>query len=280
MPSNYPAKFVWLFSLVLLGCIPMQAQDPTLERGLKPYGAFEGGSIDSVSMTNGNLNIHIPLVSYPQRGGKLHLAFFLRYINGSHVDTPANLGCAQPPHVCSWGTSIAGSLLEIAPDIGFGITPDFSTGTLDSFGVLITPDGSTHEMGPVSGGLRSIDASGFLCVNTCATIIDRDGIRYTFPTTGAVTQKIEDPNGNYITVGSSNNGLTPLVDTLNRAITVPPIEGSGGTGFTSDFTGCTGTLPTVAAYPWTLPGYQGGPQNFKICYASVYYGRHALIPIT
>ena len=52
------------------------AVDPTLERGMKPYGTFEGGSIDSISTTNGNLNLHIPLVSYPQRGGKLHLVSF------------------------------------------------------------------------------------------------------------------------------------------------------------------------------------------------------------
>src|SRR3954464_7829368 len=50
-----------------------------LDNGMKPYGAFHGGSIDSVSLANGNLNLHIPLISYPQRGGKLGLDFYIGY---------------------------------------------------------------------------------------------------------------------------------------------------------------------------------------------------------
>lgn len=59
--------------------------DVNVEQGTKPYGSYMGGDIDSVSLTNGNLNLHIPLVSYPQRGGRLKLEFFLRYNNkGCH----------------------------------------------------------------------------------------------------------------------------------------------------------------------------------------------------
>lgn len=42
--------------------------DPSLDTGLKPYGSYHGGDLDSVSLTNGNLTLHIPLAGYPQRG--------------------------------------------------------------------------------------------------------------------------------------------------------------------------------------------------------------------
>jgi len=59
--------------------LPLAAQQSAnLEQGLKPFGTYRGGNLDSVSMTNGNLTLHIPLVSYPQRGGKLRLDFFIR----------------------------------------------------------------------------------------------------------------------------------------------------------------------------------------------------------
>ena len=48
------------------------------EQGLKPYDSLTGSDIDSVSVTNGGLVLHIPLASFPQRGA-LDLSFFLRY---------------------------------------------------------------------------------------------------------------------------------------------------------------------------------------------------------
>jgi YD repeat-containing protein len=42
--------------------------NPNLDNGLKPYGSYDGSSIDSVSLQTGALNLRIPLFSYPQRG--------------------------------------------------------------------------------------------------------------------------------------------------------------------------------------------------------------------
>ncbi len=50
-----------------------QNPPPNFDTGLKPYGSFHGGDIDTVSMSQGGLSIHIPFLSYPQRGGKLKL---------------------------------------------------------------------------------------------------------------------------------------------------------------------------------------------------------------
>ncbi len=99
--------------------------DPTVEIGMKPYGSFEGGSIDSISTTNGNLNLHIPLVSYPQIGRKLHLGFDVTLSNGNYQYTPNTVpACTQQPNVCEYGTFDNRSFVRILPD--FGLTADIS----------------------------------------------------------------------------------------------------------------------------------------------------------
>src|SRR5260221_7454964 len=46
-----------------------------------PFRTYHGGDIDSINLSNGKLNIDIPLISYPQRGGKLNLGVALHYEN-------------------------------------------------------------------------------------------------------------------------------------------------------------------------------------------------------
>jgi RHS repeat-associated protein len=268
MPSSYPAKLVWLFALLLFASIPTHAQgDPTLERGLKPYGSFEGGSIDSISTTNGNLNIHIPLVSYQQRGGKLNLSFSVQYRNNSYVHSgPGIPDCVQTHNNCTYGDNVSASGLEITNNLNLIANAAPTPPANGPYAYIQTPDHSWHQMGPVAAGLRTTDASGFLCLNNCATLIDRNGIRYTQQMT-----KFEDPNGNFISGSNfgSNGAFTSYTDTMERTIPLPPVP---STATASDTTGCTGTLTTEAAYIWSLPGYQGGQLNYKVCYATVYYG--------
>ena len=56
-----------LFVIAASGWLLAQDNDD-LQQGLKAYGTYRGGEFDSVSMTNGNLILDIPLFSYPQRG--------------------------------------------------------------------------------------------------------------------------------------------------------------------------------------------------------------------
>jgi len=70
-----------VFGFLTLGLQSLRAQvDADYEQGLKPYGTYESGKVDAVSMTNGNLTVQIPLLSYPQRGG-LHLDYELVWNN-------------------------------------------------------------------------------------------------------------------------------------------------------------------------------------------------------
>src|SRR5260370_10390899 len=67
--------------LLFFACAPLLAQiGPALEQGLNPYQLYEGGQIDRIGVTNGNLYIHIPLLNYPQRG-ILRLSFSLQSNN-------------------------------------------------------------------------------------------------------------------------------------------------------------------------------------------------------
>src|SRR5204862_797507 len=79
--------------LVVSRSLALGQDVPQFEIGLKPYGSYHGGDIDSVSLTNGNLTLHIPLYSYPQRGGKLSKSLVILYKNkGDYpVDTDEQL---------------------------------------------------------------------------------------------------------------------------------------------------------------------------------------------
>src|SRR6266700_40560 len=46
-----------------------------VQKGLTPYGSYKGGDLDSVNMINGNLTLHVPLISLPQRGKSLNLSY-------------------------------------------------------------------------------------------------------------------------------------------------------------------------------------------------------------
>src|SRR5579864_4074989 len=94
------------FTLLYLLLMPasMYAQElPSTAQGLTPYGSFLGSDIDSVILPTGKLNLHVPLISYPQRGATLHVGFAVEYANFYYeksVPKPCNPdtnpNCANP----------------------------------------------------------------------------------------------------------------------------------------------------------------------------------------
>ncbi|MBI3662082.1 MAG: RHS repeat protein, partial [Acidobacteria bacterium] len=260
-------RFVVVVSAFLFSASAQQ--NANLEQGLKPYGTYQGGNLDSVSITNRNLTLHIPIVSYPQRGGKLRLNFLGIYNNKGWIIEEYNDTYGNPHLRWKW----IGTGVQIINDQSIGVKSTIikvtnAQGDLVMVNLkdAITADGSSHQLESANSGMESVDATGIL-YGFGSGVIDRDGTRY-----GGRTNAIEDSNGNKITI----NTATGWTDTLGRFISgsVPGtsfgnnlLTGSMVPGVTTtDYSNCpTGT---VAARLWNLPGPNGGTSPIKLCYAS------------
>lgn len=165
-----------------------------VQNGLRPFHNVNGGDIDSVDLSTGKLTVNIPLISYPQRGGKLSLGFALRYSNtGTFV--PGCLPSAFSNGLCAlvFPYESGFSIVETGrPGGGVGCEPTTSTfwqqaiaenpfGSLDgtSFNAggqsipitsiqyvctasVTTPDGASHPMEAINATtFLATDASGF-----------------------------------------------------------------------------------------------------------------------
>ena len=65
--------------LTLLVSSAVAQYTPDDMAGLRPYDSYHGSNIDSVNLGNGNLVLHIPLLSCPERGNDLKVDFQLLY---------------------------------------------------------------------------------------------------------------------------------------------------------------------------------------------------------
>src|ERR1700677_4439030 len=89
---------------------PTHAQTPTVDQGVNPYSTLHGGDLDSVSLQNSALLLHIPLLSYPQRGD-LHLGFTIAYDNHEIL---SNVNCTQ---YCTTAWYVQGVGVHIMADL-------------------------------------------------------------------------------------------------------------------------------------------------------------------
>jgi RHS repeat-associated protein len=277
-----PAALWMLVGVILVGSFHAIAQtNVNEEQGMKPYDSFHGGDLDSVSMTNGGMVLHIPLVSFPQRGN-LDLSFSV-YASSKSWQTRVNaVECANPndPNGCTpqWVPIVRGSQPQ------FGSVPvegAYVTSTLDwllnyqcttesSGNDLIytwssnisAPDGSVHQFGTGSSvngtgciqpPYRALDASGIF-QSDVNTIIMPNGTHFNFPTNG--NPSFVDANGN--TISQNSNSYT---DTLGRVVSLPPFS------TTSDVSHCP--AGSAASKTWSVPGLAGGSRTFTLCYSNV-----------
>src|SRR5882724_10680611 len=269
------AKLWVLLGVMLAGNFSVLAQtNVNEEQGMKPYDSWHGGDLDSVSMTNGGLVLHIPLVSFPQRGN-LDLSFSV-LANTKQWQSKVNLlGC--PPNsgcVPQWSPIVgmqgayAISSLDWSPANECSVEPgnetnDF-TPTYTWSGSVIAPDGNAHPFGngssPYGCGSvpRALDASGILQAGN--NIIMPNGTRFTYDSNGLLSN-VTDSNGNRITMDIQPGRYT---DTLGRVIALPPNTYST---VTSDLSNCPSG--TATAKTWTIPGPSGGTRTFKFCYSNI-----------
>src|SRR5271156_266296 len=257
--------FFALVSLFVIGCTGWSfAQDQDdVQQGIKAYGTYRAGDIDLVSMTNGNLTVDIPLVSYPQRG-KAQLSFRLVYNNKNYMQkviciagectTYITLTSLGSPLIATSDQSFSGKCVTIQETGG--------TETFQSCS-LVSADGASHQLASLSSTVsETVDGTGFGGVGGFTT--DANGTQY-YGANGITTQ--EDVNGNQIT-----DSGTALTDTVGRSIpNLPVMPGVGiGAGGSSGAGACpSGPLPVYSNYPWVVPGPNAGTSTFLFCYAQV-----------
>jgi hypothetical protein len=56
---------MWVVLAVLFAGIICAFGQAANEQGIKPYGSYHGGDIDSVNVSNGHLELRIPLLGHP-----------------------------------------------------------------------------------------------------------------------------------------------------------------------------------------------------------------------
>lgn len=205
--------WIWVFlalcfltSSVLAQVVP----NPNTDMGISPFASLHGGDFDSVSLFGGNLSLHIPLVCYPQRGGKLSLCFFIRYNNKGFIGFPWPV-CSQGSCVTTYKWLWRGNGVEVVRDGTLGVQdnsqsvpvqncpggPSFCNPVNVQMFSAVSPDGASHPM----GGLCSADSSGPGCESGAnfwdATAIDASGIHYFDQqcSPSQVSPNLVDPSG-------------------------------------------------------------------------------------
>ena len=241
-------RTVLILACVILVAIFAAAQNLSIEeRGLKPFGAYEGGNLDSVSMSNGSLILHIPFWSYSQRGGRLRLNYFISFTsnnwglaencagpNGCVDHWQFHGNCETDAEACAYG-GIKTKTDQGLSVISKNVKPD--PNHLYTIYSAVLASGQVVQLGLLpDGSYRSFDGSGIYFQS--ATPYERDGTR----TQGT---QVYDTNGNYITHG----GASSFTDTLGRSI-----PGEVATTNQNDLSQCDNSPVTLdSATVWNLP---------------------------
>ncbi|HET9364697.1 MAG TPA: hypothetical protein VFP71_06840, partial [Candidatus Angelobacter sp.] len=274
---------------MFLLAVPGVAQSPPdVDQGMKLYGSWHGGAIDTVNIVNGNVFVHADLFSYSQRGAELAYPVMFEYNNKnlSLYQTPCPPG-TKLGHGCNLQQTVIfgpNPLRSQNRSLGNSVTVGYEglaqvgqSGLIDTSlafnggeiyvntNSVVTPDGSTHQLAKTATGMVALDGSGF-AINSSNGLFDRHG-------TLLAGTLAEDRNGNQISLSSSG----VWTDTLGRAIPQAPIL-PPATVTPPASTASTGSCPllnyafqTVSyAYTWNLPTVNGANLPLILCYTSVW----------
>ena len=247
--------------------------------------------IDTVSNTNGSLQLHIPLWSIKQRGN-LSLSFTLRYNSPGFAKVHE---CLVPDGNCTdtWNWDGDGVFVTASTDVRLGPVVDMyqnnsnpstpSYGSNGYYWQVNTPDSGLHKLANTGNGIyRAIDGSGWMYNEATHVLFSQDGVHYAYqpmPPDALGTPQIgyllyvEDTNGNRITLNyttvQNETYFSGWTDTLGRNITPPPLGGIyedlGPVGISWTRSSQYGSCPGGDNNPiiWMPPG---GTTPFRFCY--------------
>ncbi len=153
---------------------------PNVANGFHPYGSYEGGSIDSVNLQNGNLILHVPMpFSYPQRGGKLEPKTVLTF--NAKIWGVENLITADGNSLQFWSPGFGPNLniQQMGTGVGLHSTLDlalhrFLTIGGDTSGTLTTAWG--HYLTTWDGGVHQLHAPANAATDPTGTPLSYDAI--------------------------------------------------------------------------------------------------------
>ena len=250
-------RLVVVFALLLgTSCVASAQTAPNLSNGIPPQGSYDGSSVDTVNLMNGNLTLHIPLpIAYPQRG-KLGIQYYLvvnaktwsaalSTLTGQNqwsptsactiVDNPSSGPCGQGPVFVSTASFGTRSYLQVSTD---GAPTDY--GVSDPGGIS-TWDGSSHGLiaTSVSGTFMATDTSGYKVVLSGsdinglaynAVVIDRNDTQYSGSfshdlSTCATTTSYGWPTfqGSTRSVSCSEHFIVSSITDVNGNVLTPPL---------------------------------------------------------
>lgn len=277
---------------LLAGDLALCQSDPTFELGTLPGRSFQVGQFDTVNTMNGNLMLHIPLVSLPQLG-RQSLSFSL------HFNSAAGFfdyqSCNSKGKCTSYNGRTPNAIWGFGPavveDSGVGVITTQRLVTVSSSEYYTTnlvtvtdSNGTIHPLGYDNTNwahMRSTDGSGYLFIpatpnfyisstssdslwNT-GVLYDANGIATTLTTTG--NSSWVDPAGNEIKYTLSGSEGT-YTDTIGRSIPDPSTY-SLSTNVSSCPVLSAQYQPLVGSYNWVVPGPNGENQTYIFCFASV-----------
>ena len=296
---------IWFRTVAVffLWCGLLFSQDnPNTESGLKPYGSFHGGDIDSISLTSGNVMLHIPLLSYPQRGSDLRAGFFLELSSKAswHVERNGTNAQNYTYHWVWGGAKGISPGVTLAMDQGISVSrtrtvtdwtdhPDWDTASVDCC-TAITADGGSHILGDrtddTTGIQFNLNPSGDpLYAGDSGTVIDRTGVQYTLgPFSGPMVSHYQGSSGpnQYTVVTYLERALPTLTEDRNGNKITGGVNDITGTGLgitdtlgrffpglvnTSDTHDCVSNYPTGSQII-NFPGSHGGISPIKFCYSN------------
>src|SRR5579864_2008052 len=265
----------------------VQGNDPVLEDGTKPYGSFGGSSNESVNLLNGKLYLHYPLISFPQRGGKLQMSFSIVYINDLFKITlqdPPNGTCnPDRPSSCQQLLSLSQGGIAIVPEAIpeplssasglFAQLPDMTSHpfrALSSGASYLTVDGSAYTFSEDNNGGQCPTFTNIPVPYFHQIVTDKLGSRYSWSCYSLFTGA-QDSNGNQIvgisTVPPGSNPplpvLTGFTDTVGRLIPLPDAGGQS-----TNLSGCSASAFTASL--WNVPGPGNSTSSYKICATLIY----------
>ena len=258
--------------------------DPTLSVGIVPYGSYHSGDIDSIDLTTGNVYLDIPLISYPQRGGKLTLDFRTVYnAKGWTTKTTCTPRCRTQSAFVGGGAYLADTQglqtqltkwYQTGGPYNYAYSYNISDYTGSSHQFLATNLGVTTASGSTilyyaSG--ETTDGSNIALISnfTNSRIILPNGVAQTGAAFGQSWGVLrEDSNGNQI-LGNT----TGWMDTVGRYIPGSPGPGEPRIGLgqsSTNSSGCTGPLPITSVYVANMPGPTGASGSvYKFCYVTL-----------